>query len=110
MCETLDVSRSGYYDYIKTQKTSDSSDELELLTRVRAIHAETGQRYGSRRMAKALQDEGYKVGRHKARRLMKDAGVEVRRRSRRKPQTTDSRHDYRVAPNGRGPELTQWSL
>ena len=99
MCEALEVSRSGYYDYMKMQKTGASADEVELLTRVRAIHAETGGCYGSRRMAKALQDEGYQVGRNKARRLMKDAGVSVRRRKTRKPQTTDSRHSYGVAPN-----------
>jgi putative transposase len=99
MCKTLEVSRSGYYDYRKAQTTDDSTDELELVTRVKAIHAETRQCYGSRRMAKALQAEGYQVGRYQARRLMKDAGVSVRRRSTRKPQTTDSRHGYGVAPN-----------
>lgn len=99
MCEVLEVSRSGYYDYMKTQTAGASTDDLALLTRVKAIHAETGQCYGSRRMAKALQDEGYEVGRHKARRLMKDAGVSVRRRRTRAPQTTESRHGYGVAPN-----------
>jgi transposase InsO family protein len=99
MCETLEISRSGYYDYVKTQSTDAVPDDLDLLTRIKAIHAETGQCYGSRRMTKALQAEGYQVGRYKVRRLMKDAGVSVRRRSTRKPQTTDSRHGYGVAPN-----------
>jgi putative transposase len=99
MCETLEVSRSGYYAYVKTQSTDATTEALDLLTRVKAIHAKTGQCYGSRRMAKALQAEGYQVGRYQARRLMKDAGVSVRRRSTRKPQTTDSRHGDGVAPN-----------
>ena len=93
MCETLEVSRSGYYDYVRTQAAEDSTDDLELLTRIKALHAETGQCYGSRRMTQALQAEGYQVGRHQVRRLMKEAGVSVRRRSTRKPQTTDRRHD-----------------
>jgi putative transposase len=96
ICETLEVSRSGYYDYVRTRPTT---HDLELLTRIKAMHAEMGQCYGSRRMTKALQAEGYQVGRHKVRRLMKAAGVSVRRRSTRKPQTTDSRHGYGVAPN-----------
>jgi len=99
MGETLEVSRSGYYDYVKMQATDTAPNDLDLLTRIKAIHAETGQCYGSRRMAKALQAEGYQVGRYKVRRLMKDAGVSVKRRSTRKPQTTDSRHGYGVAPN-----------
>jgi putative transposase len=56
MCETLEVSRSGYYDYMRAPTTT---PDLELLTRIKAIHAETGQCYGSRRMTRALQAEGY---------------------------------------------------
>ncbi len=99
MCEPLEVRRSGYYDYVKTQSTVATPHDLDLLTRLKAMHAETGQCYGSRRMTRALQAEGYQVGRYKVRRLMKEAGVSVRRRSTRKPQTTDSRHGYGVAPN-----------
>lgn len=73
--------------------------DLELRPRMKAIHVETGQCDGSRRMAKALQDEGYQVGRPKVRRLMQEAGVSVRRRRTRTPQSTDSRHGYGVAPN-----------
>ena len=72
---------------------------MTLLARVKEIAAETRQSYGSRRMAKALQEEGFAVGRAKARRLMKEAGVTVKRPKRRGPVTTDSRHGYEVAPN-----------
>ena len=50
-------------------------------------------------MAKALQEEGFAVGRVKTRRLMKEAGGQVQRATRRAPVTTDSRHGYEVAPN-----------
>ena len=50
-------------------------------------------------MAKALQEEGFAVGRVKARRLMKEASVQVQRAKRRAPVTTDSRQGYEVAPN-----------
>jgi transposase InsO family protein len=50
-------------------------------------------------MAKQLQAAGFAVGRYKARQLMRQAGLVVRRRTRRRPVTTDSRHGYRVAPN-----------
>ena len=94
------MGRSGYYEYVARQKGRRlDPEELRLRSRVQAIHAETGQSYGSRRMAKQLQDEGFAVGRYKARRLMKEVGVSVKRRMRRQPQTTDSRHGYGVAPN-----------
>jgi transposase InsO family protein len=73
--------------------------ERALLARVKAIADDTRDSYGSRRMAKQLQAEGFAVGRAKARRLMHQAGVAVQRPKRRGPVTTDSRHGYAVAPN-----------
>jgi transposase InsO family protein len=65
---------------------------------MKEIHQETKQSYGSRRMAKQLQQEGHLVGRYKARSLMRRAGIMVRRKKRFKV-TTDSRHGYPIAPN-----------
>jgi len=100
LCEVLDVSRSGFYAYAHQQTIPRlDRDEVALLARVKAIHGATGQSYGSRRMAKQLQAEGFAVGRAKARRVMQDVGIAVRRRTRRGPVTTDSQHCYPVAPN-----------
>lgn len=75
------------------------AEEVTLLARVKVIAEKTRYSYGSRRMARSLQDEGYKVGRAKARRLMAEAGVGVKRAKRRGPVTTDSRQGYNIAPN-----------
>lgn len=93
------MSRSGFYAYLKRDDQAIDTESMDLLSRVKAIHRDTGGCYGSRRMAKALQAEGFTVGRYRAGRLMKKAGVSVRRRTTRRPQTTDSAHRYRVAPN-----------
>ena len=87
------MSRSGFYAY-QSRRTHPKIDaeEVALLARVQAIAVATRSSYGSRRMAKALQAEGFVVGRVKARRLMKEAGVQVQRAKRRAPVTTDSRH------------------
>ena len=100
VCEVMQVSRSGFYAYAHRQahRTMDRV-KLELLARVKAIASGTRQSYGSRRMAKQLQDEGFSVGRAKARRLMQEAGVSVRRPRARGPVTTESRHGYGVADN-----------
>jgi putative transposase len=100
LCEVLEVSRRGFYAYLQRHaQGSGDAEEAALLARVDAIAAETRHSYGSRRMAKQLQDEGFHVGRAKARRLMHQAGVAVQRPRRRGPMTTDSRHHYAVAPN-----------
>jgi putative transposase len=100
LCEVLDVSRSGFYSYLQRHAAPTiERDEVALLARVKAIHAATRLSYGSRRMAKQLQADGFMVGRYKARRVMHQGGVAVRRPQQRRPMTTDSRHRYAVAPN-----------
>ena len=100
LCEVLEVSRSGFYTYVQRHTTAcEDAAEAALVARVKAIAAETRNSYGSRRIAKHLQNDGFAVGRYKARRLMQQAAVTVQRRKRRAPVTTDSRHRYGVAPN-----------
>lgn len=92
-CAALDVSRSGLYG--SRSRPSHLTIEVEAITvvaRVKAIASNTRDGYGTRRMAKALQDEGCTVGRAQAKRLMQDAEVRVKRTTRRGPVTTESRH------------------
>ena len=100
LCEVMQVSRSGWYAYVcRHRQPRDEGAREALLARVRAIARETRHSYGSRRMAKQLQAEGFSVGRSQARRLMRQADVQGERPRRRPPVTTDSRHSLRVAPN-----------
>jgi putative transposase len=100
LCRVLAVSRSGFYaDVPRQTATCRGAEEVALVARVKAIAAETRSSYGSRRMAKQLQDDGFAVGRDKARRFMPQAAVTVRRPKPHYPVTTDSRHGYAVAPN-----------
>ena len=96
----LEVSRSGFYASLPRHARAEiDAEEVVLLARVKAIAADTRHSYGTRRMATQLQDEGFAVGRAKARRLMRQAGVGVQRPKQRGPVTTDSRHGYAVALN-----------
>ena len=100
LCEVVEVSRSGFYAYQqRTRRGVVDHERQGLVARVQAIAASTRYSYGSRRMARALQDEGFSVGRCKARRLMKEADITVKRPKKRGPVTTDSRHRLSVAPN-----------
>jgi len=94
------VSRSGFYEYLSRLHTPHlDTEEMMMRARVKEIAVATRSCYGSRRMAKALQAEGFAVGRAKARRLMAEAGVAVKRAKKRGPVTTDSRHGYGIADN-----------
>ena len=72
--------------------------DFELMAKVRQIHSDTRSSYGSRRISGQLRDDGYDVGRYRARTLMKKAGVSVKRRKKFK-RTTDSNHKHPIAPN-----------
>lgn len=98
LCQVLQVSRSGYYDYLSRQQRPDCPTRQRLIIKVRAIHSANRQTYGSRRICKALKEDGEAVGRYQTRTLMRQAEVEVRSKKHFKV-TTDSRHDYPVALN-----------
>lgn len=98
-CAVLQVSRRGYYASVQRRAALQRArDELTWQARVRAIHAQTGQSYGSRRLAKPRQNEGSAIGRFRARRLMKQAGVALKL-AKHSTGTTDSRQAHPVAPN-----------
>jgi putative transposase len=100
LCDGLDVSRRGFSESLRRHtKASVDAEAVAFFARVKAIAADTRHRYGRRRMATPLQEEGFHVGRAKARRLMHQTGVAVPRPRRRGPMTTDSRHGDEVAPN-----------
>ncbi len=99
MCQLYRVSRSTYYDYARRQ--ADFSDDLyhvQLIDVIRDIAKSSHYTYGSRRMKKALNANGYKVGRWKVRNLMKEAGICVRHRKKYKA-TTDSNHKQPIFEN-----------
>ncbi len=98
LCRVTGVSRSGYYKYLKTKHENKMDPNFALIAKVRQIHSDTRGSYGSRRMSDQLREDGYDVGRYRARSLMEKAGVSVKRRKKFK-RTTDSNHKLPVAPN-----------
>ena len=94
----MEVSRSGYYQYLKTDLNIKVDKDFVLLSIIRQIHSETRGAYGSRRTSKSLRSQGHDVGRYRSRSLMKKAGVSVKRRKKFRI-TTDSKHNLPVAPN-----------
>ena len=94
----MEVSRSGYYQYLKASHNNQIDKDFELLSKVRQIHGETRGSYGSRRMSEKLRSQGHDVGRYRARGLMRKASVSVKCRKKFK-KTTDSKHNLPVASN-----------
>ena len=96
LCETLEVSRSGYYAWQSRGPSPRAQASDQLAERVRAAHAASRGTYGSPRIARQLGCPG---ARHRIARLMRADGLQGRSRRRFRVVTTDSRHDEPIAPN-----------
>ena len=98
MCRHLNVSKAGFYAWMRRPESERTQANRALLILIRKIHEENRAAYGSRRIHAELNDEGCRVGRHRVARLMRQAGIRARRK-RRFVRTTDSKHAWPVAPN-----------
>jgi putative transposase len=71
-CRILRLSRSGYW----YRAGARSSRQQELMKRIHALTIEN-PRYGYRRIAALLKEEGWKVGKRQVRRLRRQEGLRV---------------------------------
>ena len=85
-CDLLGVSRSGFHAWSSRPPSDRALSDAWLLERIRRVHAENRQVYGSRRVQAELRlGEGIVVSRKRIQRLMRDAeisGLVARKRGR----------------------------
>jgi transposase InsO family protein len=98
LCRVLDVSAAGFYAWLGRPESERACENRKLVTEIRAIHSESGKRYGSPRVHAELKARGLDVGKNRVARLMNENGVEARPK-RKFRRTTDSRHDHPLAEN-----------
>ena len=98
MCQALDVSENGYYNWRRRGKSQRKRDDEQLTERIEDAYYQNRGHYGSPRIHVELQDQGIHCGRKRVARLMQEHGLSARKKKR-KPRTTDSNHDFPVASN-----------
>jgi putative transposase len=99
LCQTLEVSRSGYYAWKHGRHGSRAEEDRCLMPQVRAVFREHKRRYGARRIARELLKRGTCCGTRRVGRLMREMElVAIQPRSFR-PRTTDSRHRLGYSEN-----------
>jgi putative transposase len=77
-----------------------------LCGHISRIFAAKRRVYGAPRIHAELRREGRRHARRRIEQLMRDMGLQAQRGRRRRPQTTDSRHDLPIAPNLLGRSFT----
>ena len=98
MCRVFKISKSSYYHWLKNGPSKRWLENEELLVRINTIFEYSLKTYGSPRIKEELQAQGFQVSRPRVAKIMKAAGIRARI-PRRFVVTTDSRHNYPVAPN-----------
>jgi transposase InsO family protein len=101
LCQNLEVSPSGYYDWQKRRATPGprATENQTLAKEIQAIHARSRQTYGSPRILVELRKQGHCHGRNRVARIMHETGLCGRQKGRYRVRTTDSNHDEPIAPN-----------
>jgi len=76
LCRVLGVSTSGYYAWRQRPPSRRAQEREALGRRIAAIHAESRQTYGARRVHAELKAEGVSVSRPRVARLMRALGLQ----------------------------------
>jgi len=94
----MDISRSGYYAFLKRPESELSKRQKEVLGEIRIIHKENYEIYGAPRITAVLNNKGIHVSKGMVGRLMSKNGIKSKTVKKYKA-TTDSNHDLPVAEN-----------
>jgi transposase InsO family protein len=99
LCEVFELSRSGYYAWLKRKPSRRQQADQELLPHVQEAYEEGRGAYGSPRVTRELKQGPHRCGRHRVARLMRQAGLRGEQKAAFRPRTTDSDHALPMAPN-----------
>ena len=108
LCHTLEVSRSGYYEWLKPAPLSASveqdapatkGEKIDNQEQIKNIFALHRRRYGTRRLVDEMKDRGIGVSRDFVRKVLADNQLKPIQPRSFVPRTTDSRHTLGYSPN-----------
>ncbi len=107
-CHLAEMAKSTFYASIDRRESRRSRRNRYLLVLIGEVYARSERRYGSRRVHAELRKHHVRCGLNRVARLMRLHGLAgVQRRAFR--VTTNSKHDYPIAPNrlGRNFQVTR---
>jgi putative transposase len=98
MCKVIEVSRSGYYEWLNYSDCDRVKRDKDLILLIKLIFEEGRSNYGSRTIKKKLEQEGQFISRRRVIRLMIEQNLVCKTRKKFKA-TTDSNHRLAIAAN-----------
>ena len=98
MCQTLNVSRSGFYDWRNRDMSQRHKADQTLLPKIVKVFKKSRCTYGSPSITHQLKIEGEYCGKNRIARLMRLNGIKAKTKKKFKI-TTDSGHGKKAADN-----------
>jgi putative transposase len=98
VCRVLELSRSGYYAWLKRPNSRRAVENDDLIATMKAIHRDSRGTYGEPRIRAKLRELGKSCGKSRIESLMKKAKISGLTKKRYRIKTTDSNHDGPIAP------------
>ena len=95
-CKLIDLQPSSYYAITVRQALPPKVDSTQIA--LQAAFMASGQTYGSRRLVRTMNNQGFVIGRYRVRTLMKASAL-IPVWKRKFVHTTDSKHTGRIALN-----------
>ena len=93
MARVLEVSRSGYYKYLKLKKENKSRYPAEMLEKVYTIWKSNRRLYGGIKLTKMVKLRDPRIGIRRVRNMMKLLKIKGKQDRRYRIMTTDSNHN-----------------
>ena len=93
MAKVLEVSRSGYYKYLKLKKENKSRYPAEMLEKVYTIWKSNRRLYGGIKLTKMVKLRDPRIGIRRVRNIMKLLKIKGKQDKRFRVMTTDSNHN-----------------
>jgi len=98
LCLMLGIKRSSFYAWKKRGPSLREKDNQVLIAHIRRVYKKYRKTYGSPRVYMQLRKEGISCNKKRVARLMRQDGIKGQRKYR-KIITTNSKHDFPLAPN-----------
>ncbi len=98
LCELLEVSSSGYYDWFDRPESNRSCENSALTEKIKRFHQQSNEIYGSPKIHEDLMNDGETCGIKRVARLMKVADIKSKM-ARQFVITTDSKNTLQPAPD-----------
>jgi len=97
MSRVLNVSRSGYYNWLKNSSVKQQTEQ-SIVQSIKSVYNKSEQTYGSPRITIDLKKQGVVISKTTVARIMKKHNIAVKHKKR-FVHTTDSNHNYTPAEN-----------